>query len=81
MIDWKSKLTSRKFWIAVTDFIGMMLVFFGYAESTVTQVTALIMGGAGLIAYVIAEGFIDAKATEPISSIQYFDGNGDEIEE
>lgn len=81
MIDWKSKLTSRKFWLAVTDFIGMMLVFFGYAESTVTQVTALIMGGAGLIAYVIAEGFIDAKATEPISSIQYFDGTGDEIKE
>lgn len=62
MIDWKAKLTSRKFWIAVTDFIGMLLIFFGYAENTVTQVTALIMGGAGLIAYVIAEGFIDAKA-------------------
>jgi hypothetical protein len=40
MIDWKTKLTSRKFWIAVTDFIGMLLIFFGYAENTVTQVTA-----------------------------------------
>ena len=64
MIDWKSKLTSRKFWLAVTDFIGMMMIFFGYAENTITQVTAMIMGGAGLIAYIIAEGFTDAKAAE-----------------
>jgi hypothetical protein len=71
MIDWKSKLTSRKFWIAVTDFIGMLLIFFGYAENTVTQVTALIMGGAGLIAYVIAEGFIDAKAAESTALPMY----------
>lgn len=73
MIDWKSKLTSRKFWIAVTDFIGMLLIFFGYAENTVTQVTALIMGGAGLIAYVIAEGFIDAKAAEAPVALPYIE--------
>lgn len=71
MIDWKTKLTSRKFWIAVTDFVGMLLIFFGYAENTVTQVTALIMGGAALIAYVIAEGFIDAKAAENSTALLY----------
>lgn len=75
MIDWKSKLTSRKFWIAVTDFVGMLLIFFGYAENTVTQVTALIMGGAGLIAYVIAEGFIDAKAAES-TALPYVEDEG-----
>ena len=78
MIDWKSKLTSRKFWLAVTDFIGMMMVFFGYAESTVTQVTALIMGGAGLIAYVIAEGFIDAKAAETPVALPYTEDDDEE---
>lgn len=59
-IDWKRKLTSRKFWAAVTDFAAMLIVFFGGSESTATQVTALIMGGAGLVAYIIAEGFADS---------------------
>lgn len=62
MIDWKAKLTSRKLWVAVTEFISMLMVAFGYAEDTVTQVAALIMAGAGLVAYIVAEGLVDAKA-------------------
>ena len=64
MIDWKTKLTSRKLWVAVTEFVSMLMVAFGYAEDTVTQVAALIMAGAGLIAYIIAEGLVDAKAAQ-----------------
>lgn len=67
MINWKAKLTSRKLWVAVSEFVGMLLVVvFGVAEETVTQVVALIMAGAGAIAYLIAEGLVDAKATTPI---------------
>lgn len=62
MIDWKAKLTSRKLWVAVTEFISMLMVAFGYAQDTVTQVAALIMAGAGLVAYIVAEGLVDAKA-------------------
>lgn len=65
MIDWKSKLTSRKLWVAVTEFVSMLMVAFGYAEDTVTQVAALIMAGAGLVAYIVAEGLVDAKAAQP----------------
>lgn len=64
MIDWKTKLTSRKLWVAVSEFVGMLLVAFGLAEDTVTQVVALIMAGAGALAYIIAEGLVDAKAAE-----------------
>lgn len=64
MIDWKTKLTSRKLWVAVTEFISMLMVAFGYAEDTVTQVAALIMAGAGLVAYIVAEGLVDAKAAQ-----------------
>ncbi len=32
---------SRKLWVAVADFVGMLLVAFGVAEDTVTQVVAL----------------------------------------
>ncbi len=62
MIDWKTKLTSRKLWVAVSEFVGMLLVAFGLAEDTVTQVVALIMAGAGALAYIIAEGLVDANA-------------------
>jgi drug/metabolite transporter (DMT)-like permease len=63
-IDWKRKLTSRKLWVAVADFVGMLMIAFGVAEETVTQVAALIMAGAGAVAYVIAEGLTDAAAIE-----------------
>ena len=60
MIDWKKKLTSRKFWAAVADFVGMLLIALHVADDTATQVTALIMAGAGVIAYILGEGLADA---------------------
>ena len=68
MIDWKAKLTSRKLWVAVAEFVGMLLlVVFGVAEETIEKVVALIMSGAGALAYVIAEGLVDhANANAPI---------------
>lgn len=63
-MDWKRKLTSRKLWLAIADFVGMFIIAFGYAESTATQVTSIIMAGAGVIGYLIAEGLADgANAT------------------
>ena len=59
MIDWKRKLTSRKFWAAVADFVGMLLIALHVAETTATQVTALIMAGAGIVAYILGEGLAD----------------------
>lgn len=66
MINWKAKLTSRKLWVAIAEFVSMFLVAFGVAEDTVTQVAALIMAGAGMVAYIVAEGLVDAKAVEPV---------------
>lgn len=60
-IDWVKKLTSRKFWTAVASFVSMMIVACGGAESQATQVTALIMAGASVIAYIIGEGLADAS--------------------
>ena len=61
-IDWKRKLTSRKLWTAVASFTSMMIVAVGGEENTATQVTALIMAGASVIAYIIGEGLTDAGA-------------------
>jgi len=59
-IDWVKKITSRKLWAAVASFTSMMIVATGGTESTATQVTALIMAGASVVAYVIGEGLTDA---------------------
>lgn len=59
-IDWKSKLSSRKFWSAVAGFIVPLLLAFGVSDSNITQVTALIMSGGSLIAYILGEGLVDA---------------------
>ncbi len=58
---WIQKLTSRKFWAAVAGFITPLLLAFGAAESTATQVTAIVMAGGTFIAYIVGEGLIDAK--------------------
>ena len=60
MIDWKAKLTSRKFWAAVCTFVANLLIAFKGSQETATQVTALIMAGAAVIAYIIGEGLVDA---------------------
>jgi len=58
-IDWKKKLTSRKFWLSVATFVSMLLIFFNVDKGTAEQVTALIMAGATVIGYVIGEGLAD----------------------
>lgn len=61
-IDWKRKLTSRKFWLSVASFISMLMIYFGRAESEASQVAALIMAGATVVGYIIGEGLADAAA-------------------
>ena len=58
------KLTSRKFWVAVVGFITPLLLAFGVAETTVAQVTAIIMAGADVVAYLIAEGMADSASVK-----------------
>ncbi len=62
--DWKRKLSSRKFWAAVAGFAAPVLIAFGIADATATQVTALIMSGGTLIAYILGEGMVDAGRGE-----------------
>lgn len=63
-IDWKRKLTSRKFWLSVASFVSMLMIYFGYAESEASQVASLILAGASIVAYVIGEGLADSGHTQ-----------------
>lgn len=59
-MTWRQKLTSRKFWAAVVNFVTQLLIAFNVAESETAQVAAVIMAGAGVIAYIVGEGMADA---------------------
>lgn len=63
-IDWKRKLTSRKFWLAVASFVTMLVIAFGGSQEAASQIAAIIMAGATVIGYVIAEGLADSVERE-----------------
>ena len=60
-INWKKKLSSRKFWLAIIGFVTPIMYMLNIPEETVTTVTTMVLSGASLIAYILAEGFVDAN--------------------
>ncbi len=70
-VDWKRKLSSRKFWVAVVGFVTAVAAAFGLNEANVGQITSIIMAGATLIAYILGESWVDAKAAETVETIWY----------
>ena len=42
-IDWRRKLTSRKFWVSLVTFVTLLLIFFNVPQETATQVAELVM--------------------------------------
>ena len=60
MIDWKRKLTSRKLWLSVASFVSMLMIALNYSDSQATQISALIMAGASVLAYCLGEGLADS---------------------
>lgn len=54
------KLTSRKFWLALAGFIAGLYVALGGDAETAETVSGLIMSGASVLGYLLAEGLTDA---------------------
>lgn len=59
-INWKQKLTSRKFWAAIIGFVTSILFAFNIPDLTIEQIVAIITATSTLIAYIIGEGMVDA---------------------
>ena len=68
-VDWKLKLTSRKFWAAVTGFVSAILIVFKVDNLTIEQVISVISACSVLIAYIIGEGLIDSAKLNSSSTI------------
>ena len=65
-INWKQKLSSRKFWTALIGFITAILYAFKVAETDITQIAGIITAGSTLAIYILTEGYVDANRTEYI---------------
>lgn len=60
-INWKQKLSSRKFWAAVAGFVTAIMVAFKVESGTAEQITAIITAGGVLVAYILGESAVDAN--------------------
>ena len=50
--------------MAVASFVSMLIVAFGGSEEVASQVTALIIAGATVVAYILGEGLADAAGAQ-----------------
>lgn len=75
-IDWKRKLASRKLWLAIAGFVSGLMIFFGKSEAEAAQVSGIIMAGASVVAYIVAEGLIDSAN----AGYDYGEGETDDAE-
>lgn len=61
-IDWKRKLTSRKFWMAIALFVSGLMVAIGRDKTEAETVAGLIMQGAAVVCYLLAETWTDVTS-------------------
>lgn len=61
-LDWKRKLTSRKFWVAVIGFATALVTAFKIESVSAEQVQLVLGALATLVAYIIGEGFTDTAS-------------------
>lgn len=54
------KLTSRKLWMAVAGFVAGLIVALGESSELAETVSGLIMSGASVLGYLLAEGLADS---------------------
>jgi len=60
----KSKLTSRKLWMAIAGLVVGVLALFDVDANTTSQISGVIMALGSVVAYIVGEGFVDASAAK-----------------
>lgn len=61
-IDWKRKLSSRKFWQAIAGAIAFFLGIFGVSDNIVAQISEIIIGAGLMFTYIVTEGMADIES-------------------
>ncbi len=71
MIDWKAKLCSRKFWMAIIGLISGIMLAFKVDAETVETVSGVVLSAGSVIAYIVGEGLIDAAGASTKTPIVF----------
>ena len=72
-MTWKDlarKLTSRKLWMAIAGFVAGLIVALGESAELAETVSGLIMSGASVLGYLLAEGLADRTNAKVIVTEQ-----------
>lgn len=79
--DWIRKLVSRKFWMALAGLVTGLVAFLQHPTTDAQAITSLIMAFGSVVAYIIAEGLVDAAHVNDDDLYEYIvDPEGVEIE-
>ena len=68
-IDWARKLSSRKLWVAIAGFVSGLIMVFGGTETMASTVSGVILQGAAVLGYLIAEGLADSAHTSDVVEV------------
>ena len=68
-IDWARKLSSRKLWIAIAGFVSGLIMVFGGTETMASTVSGVILQGAAVLGYLLAEGLADSAHTHDVIEV------------
>lgn len=71
-INWKQKLSSRKFWALAAALVLSILVFFNASDNITTQVGSIITAFGSVCVYMLAEASVDKKRLEEENSEIYY---------
>ncbi len=58
-INWNKKLSSRKFWAAVSGVVISAMIIFGADSGSQERITGAITATGTLVCYILAEGAAD----------------------
>lgn len=65
-INWKEKLSSRKFWALISALVLSVLVFLNVGENQIAQITSIIAAFGSIAVYIFSEASIDKARVEEI---------------
>ena len=63
-INWRKKLSSRKFWAAVAGFVVSVMIIFDTDATSQERISGSITACGTLVCYILTEGSADKAAIE-----------------
>ena len=63
-INWKQKLSSRKFWVLITALVLSIIAFFNLNDDTIGKVSTMIMAFGSACVYILSETSLDKTRIE-----------------